>query len=172
MQELKLYNSFAKNFLFLIISLAFVAGGIWMVSTSEDNLNFVVGAVCILFFGIGLFVFSKQIFDRQPRVIINDEGIYDRTLKVGVIEWRDIKDAYLRSVSGSEFVSLVLTDNNKYLNRTTKTSARIASYNKALGFETININLSGVDISGRKVLEIINKELVKSGGPPAVFQNR
>lgn len=130
-----------------------------MVSASENNFNFFIGIICILFFGIGLIMFPKQLFDRQPRVIINDEGIFDRTLKVGIIEWRDINEAYLQSVSGSEFISLVLTDNNKYLRRTTKTFAKIASYNEILGFETLNINLSGVNKSGKEVLKIINDEL-------------
>lgn len=159
MQEVKLYNSIMKNLLFLLICLVFVISGFWMVSTSTNNINFIIGIISILFFGLGLIMFPKQILDRKPRIIINDEGIYDRTLKVGIIEWRDINDAYLQSISGSEFISLVLTDNNKYLQRTTKTFAKIASYNEILGFETLNVNLSGVNKSGKEVLKIINEEL-------------
>lgn len=161
MQEIKLYNSIGKNLLYLLACSIFVAIGIWMVSSSDETFEFVIGIVGILFFGIGFVVIPFRLFDRRPRIIINDEGIFDRTLDVGTIEWRDIKDAYLQSVHGTEFISLDLRAENKYLQRISKTKAKIASYNKFFGFENINLNLGGVNRPGKEVLEIIKREISK-----------
>ena len=161
MQEIKLYNSTGKNLLYLLSCSVFVAIGIWMVLSSDETLKFVIGILSILFFGIGLVLIPTRLFDRKPRVIINDEGIFDRTLDIGTIEWQDIKDAYLQSVHGTEFISLDLEDNNKYLQRTSKTKAKIASYNEFFGFETINVNLGGVNRKGKEILEIIEREISK-----------
>ncbi len=159
MQEIKLYNSIGKNLLYLLGCSIFVAIGIWMVLSSDETFKFVIGIVSILFFGIGVVVIPFRLFDRSPRVIINDEGIFDRTLDIGTIKWRDIKDAYLQSVHGTEFISLDLEDNNKYLQRTSKTKVKIASYNEFFGFETINVNLGGMNRPGKEVLEIIGREI-------------
>lgn len=161
MQEIKLYNSIGKNLLYLLICSIFVAIGIWMVLSSDETFDFVMGIAGSLFFVIGVVVLPFRLFDRRPRIIINDEGIFDRTLDVGTIEWRDIKRAYLQSVHGTEFISLDLKAKNKYLQRISKTKAKIASYNKFFGFEEIHLNLGGVNRTGKEVLEIIKREISK-----------
>lgn len=161
MQEIKLYNSIGKNILYLLGCLIFVIGGIWMALYADETSARIVGIASILFFGFGVLVISKQVLDRRVRIIINDEGIFDRTLDVGVIEWRDIEEVYLQSVSGSVFIPLVLEDSNKYLRRTSKTKAKIAAYNEYFGFETVNLNLSGVKTNGEDILEIIEEEIEK-----------
>lgn len=161
MPEIRLYNSIWKHLLYLLACSIFVAIGVWMVLSSDDTFNFVMGIAGILFFGIGVVAFPFRIFDRRPRIIINDEGIFDRTLGVGTIEWRDIRHAHLKSVHGTEFIPLDLRAKTKYLQRISKTKAKFASFNKFFGFEALNLNLGGVNRSGKEILAIIKRELSK-----------
>lgn len=155
-------NSIGKYVFYGLLSLIFVAGGIFILFVGKDLKATLIGWSCIIFFGFGLLIFLRQIFDTRPRIVINQIGIFDRTLDVGVIEWRDIEHAYLNSIFGNDFISLVLRDTDKYLQRTSKPKAKLARYNKTLGFETINLNLSGVNIKSAEIFNLVIKQLTKT----------
>ncbi len=161
MEKIIVKNSIRKYVLLSILTLIFVAGGIFILFVGKDLEATIISWLSIIFFGFGQIVFLFQIFDSRPRIVIGDEGIFDRTLDIGVIEWQDIEDAYLNSVFGNDFISLVLKDNEKYLSRTSKIKAKVAKYNSVLGFETINVNLSGVNIKSDKIYQLIVNKIVQ-----------
>jgi len=109
----------------------------------------------VIFFGFGLIIFLRQIFDLRPRIVVDEKGIFDRTLSVGVIEWQDVEHAYLNSVVGNPFISLVLNDPEKYLERVTNSKRKLARLNKYPGAETLNINLSGINKSPAEILAVV-----------------
>ena len=155
-------NSIGKYLLYGLLSLVFVAGGIFILSVGKDLKATLIGWSCIIFFGFGLLVFLRQILDTRPRIVIDENGIFDRTLGVGVIEWQDIQHAYLNSIFGNDFISLVLHDNEKYLQRISKGKAKLAKYNRTLGFETINLNLSGANVKPKEIFDLLIKQLTKT----------
>lgn len=111
----------------------------------------------MIFFGLGLIVFLRQIFDARPRIVVDERGIFDRTLSVGIIEWQDIEHARPNSVVGNPFISIRLTDPEKYLERAMNSQKKLARLNKYLGAETININLSGINESPAEILAVVLK---------------
>lgn len=154
-------NSIAKNVFYSLLALIFVACGIIILFVGENFISTLMGWICITFFGLGTLVFLKRLFDNRPRIVIDQYGIFDRTLGIGIIEWQDIERVYTNSIMGSDFISLVLYDNDKYLKRTNKPLAKLAKYNKTLGFETINLNLSGINTSSKEVFDSLVKQLTK-----------
>lgn len=152
-------NSVWKYVFYSFLASIFVVAGFFILSTEKDFWSTIIGWACIVFFGFGLLIFLWQIFDTRPRIVIDQIGIFDRTLGIGIIEWQDIEHAYLNSIFGNKFISLVLHDNEKYLQRISKPKAKLAQYNKTLGFETINLNLSGVNIKPNEVFDLIIKQL-------------
>lgn len=115
----------------------------------------------VTFFGLCLIIFLRQILDWRPRIVIDERGIFDRTLRVGVIEWHDIEHAYLNSIAGNPFVSLVLTDPEKYLQKAIAWQRKLARLNKYLGAETININVGGINKSPDEVLAVVLMRLAE-----------
>lgn len=71
-----------RLFLFLLLSLGFVTGGIWLWNLADGYSGFkhwkaLLGAVlCIPFFGLGVVVFAYKLFDTRPGLILNDEGVH------------------------------------------------------------------------------------------------
>ena len=161
MPLLVIKNSIGKYLFYGVISLLFVAIGIFILSIENDLKSIVISWSCVIFFGFAFLIFLWQIFDTRPRVVIDQIGVYDRTLGVGIIEWEDIEHAYLNSLMKNDFISLVLKNPEKYLHKLSKPKAKLAKYNRTLGFETININLSGVNIDSREVFDIFIKQLTK-----------
>ncbi|HEX3250074.1 MAG TPA: STM3941 family protein [Pyrinomonadaceae bacterium] len=69
------------------------------------------GAVIV----IRLFTIAIRGEDKVgPVIILNDEGVFDERLKVGVIRWEDIRRIKSHSLSGGDFISLELHDMKTY----------------------------------------------------------
>ena len=137
-----IYNGLKKNLLLLALNLIFVAIGIWMIMDGERWSGWFVS----VFFGLGALVFSWSLLDRRPRLVLDHEGISDRTLGVGKILWSDIDDATLRRVSSAWFIELSIDDNVRaaYLDQLSLTRKRLSRGNRYVGFAELNINLTGV----------------------------
>ena len=110
MIEVKLYKSPWKALLLLISSGAFVALFIFLMSIKGPKLMAILGLV---FFGFGVCVALFHLFDRRPQIIINEIGIFDRTIHDQFINWELIRNAYTFDVHGQKFISLKIDDNSE-----------------------------------------------------------
>ena len=78
MTEVKLYKTTLKGLKIFALTIPFVIIGIWMIIKDESS-----GWLITLFFGLGIPVGLSQLFDRRPQIIINENGIWDRTKNQG-----------------------------------------------------------------------------------------
>jgi hypothetical protein len=151
-EKVEIKNSRWKYWTFLFISLGFVAAGIGMVFDGE-----IYGWTGILLFGGCALVFIRQLIDSRTRLIIDQNGIFDRTMGVGIIHWEEIENAYVMSISGNDFICLELTNPEKYTRKLSKVKQALASANHSLGVTDLSLNLSGVDASTEDVFEVVIK---------------
>ena len=147
-----------KTLLFLFISLAFVGTGTLIIATGKNAL---VGWASVLFFGAGGLVFVWQLVDARPRLIINNQGIMDRTLGVGVIPWKEIRDAYKRSINGNDFICLELYNPEPYWQKLSAVKRAMSSANRTLRFTDFSLNLSLAAVNADEVLELILKKCME-----------
>ena len=90
-QDLILYSARLKMLLGLAGSLAFVAACLWMVVSSDNILNISVGIVGISFFGLGILVFFINLISPFPVLVVNEEGIRQRSFFRSVfVAWEEI----------------------------------------------------------------------------------
>src|SRR5690606_21112602 len=105
-----------KLFFVTLGSLVFVLAGVRMLYASGLKFNLdtflpqTFGIVAIIFFGMtGVFGFIK-LFDTNPGLIINHEGIYDNSTAIGgkLIYWKDIKCYDLSIVNRNSFLQFLI----------------------------------------------------------------
>ena len=156
MNELIIKSSPWKFIFLLLISLAFVGAGVFMLFAGGPR---PVAWLSIVFFGACAAVFFWQTADSRPRLIFTDDGVYDRTLGIGTIPWPEIDGAYVRSIQGNDFICLELAHPEKYLDRLSPIRRSMANANKALGFTPVSLNLSGLDGNTEEVFEFLLKRL-------------
>ncbi|HMB90038.1 MAG TPA: STM3941 family protein [Rhodothermales bacterium] len=154
MQTVILRNSRKQYVVFLAIGLVFVAGGLFILLTGDTEAAWIAW-LCVLFFGACVAVFLRQLFDNRPRIVMDERGITDRMLGVGLIAWSDIEDAYAASVNRNAFICLELRNTDDYLQRLSPLKQKITKANTALGFTPLSLNLSGVEADPEEVLELI-----------------
>ncbi len=159
MEKLIIKNSRWRHVRLLLGCIGFVAVGVWIVAHGKP-----FGWVPIVFFGTGIMVSVWQIADARPRLIIDERGVLDRTLGVGRIDWSDIEAAYVRSISGNDFICLELKNPEKYSQKLSKVKRAMAAANRGLGFTDFNLNLSGVDVKTDEVFELLMKYCQMAAG--------
>jgi hypothetical protein len=141
----------------LFCSLGFVFGGVGLLFVGEP-IQTLVGWTGILFFGACAAVYTWQLFDSRPRLTISEIGIVDRTLGIGLIPWSDIEGAYKHTIKGSDYICLRLKNVEVYLAKLPKLSRATVSLNAKLGFEPINLNLTGIKGRTDQLLDLILKK--------------
>jgi len=55
---------------------------------------------------LGLALFITAFLDRRPKLILDDRGILDKRLRIGVIPWAEIRSVDVRSLGGVNFIWL------------------------------------------------------------------
>ncbi|ALN59737.1 hypothetical protein GLE_4396 [Lysobacter enzymogenes] len=156
-ERLVVANARGKYLALLLCALAFVAIGALIVLRQPGLGGFLIGGASIAFFGAGAVLFAFQLLDRQPRLILDDDGLNDRTLGVGIIPWRDIADARLLSVRGHAFVCLQLRNPEHWADKLSPRQRRLAALNQRMGYAMLNVNLAGAAVDPQAVLQRILK---------------
>jgi len=150
-------GSRVKYILLLLVAIGFVILGIFILVEGKAG-DAWIGWMSIAFFGLGIPLFVRQLFDARPRVVLDETGIFDRTLGVGKIPWSEVYSAYLKVVHGNAFVCLVLNNPSKWLLSLSSTQRALVSANEKLGFQPLNVNLSGTAVDPKLVLEVVLKK--------------
>lgn len=117
----------------LLFCILFLGAGLWMLIAQPQTSNVVfnspvvrngagiLGVVMGLF---GIYFFSKKLLDRQPGLIIDEDGLTDNTsaFTFGHIPWADVSEVCERVVQASaaskqRFVTIRLKDPAPYILR-------------------------------------------------------
>ncbi len=160
MKQTIYFNSKLKYVLFLLMSVAFVAIGAFMVLDGEKVL---IGWLCGGLFFLAIPIFLWQIFDSRPRLILDENGVIDRRLGVGKIFWKDIKGLSVRTAYKNDCVCLEMDEdsNQRYLSNVSSFKRKLLTANVALGWPLLNLNLSGVNVSTEEIFQTIVQRIEK-----------
>ena len=149
MTEVKLYKTPLKGLKIFALTIPFVIIGIWIITKDKSS-----GWLITLFFGLGIPVGLFQLFDRRPQIIINENGIWDRTTNQNEVKWEQIQGAYPLDIYGQEFISLVVDDTFVFKRKQYKWAAKI---NEAIGAQKLNLHLSQLRIDKNKMTSFIQE---------------
>ena len=153
MERREFYSNKWKLAGWLCVSLAFVAGGIFK-SRDSSGLEQAGWWFCAVLFGLGALFFINEIVRPGARLVLSDQGLFDRSLSTTAIPWQSILRVDTTKVKKSGIVSLQLTDTGKQLARLSLRTRAVASWNKMLGGDDGNLihtNLSTLKASPSEV---------------------
>lgn len=112
-----------------------------------------MGWIGTCFFGLGIPIGIFQTFDKRPQIIINENGIWDRTTRQDEIKWEQVIKAYPLDIFSQKFISIVADKTFVFKKKQYKWAARI---NKKVGAQQLNIYLGQINIDINKLTELIN----------------
>lgn len=153
MREFKLYKSRRKALKLILPCTLFVLTGIFLLNRPHTSIF--MSWSCILFFGLGVCMGLFQLVDRRPQIILNDLGIFDRTLHSSFINWEIIYDAYIVGFHKQQFICLVVDEHFEPSQTKGKFGQKMAILSKKMGFQELNINVGNVDVDAEKLTMLI-----------------
>jgi hypothetical protein len=102
-----------------------------------------------------LFQF-RALGEEQERVVIDDSGIRDSILPVGVIGWDEVHGASVQTVGSVQVVALQLRDAERFIRRLPGARQFIARKALEAGLPGIYLTLVGTEGDPQKIAEVIN----------------
>lgn len=134
-EQIEIPLSKVKMVLLLIGALLFVALGLILIIYEPESINqsnryawimnpfprFLMGFVCVTFFGFAAITMFFRLFNKKTGLIINERGIYDNSsaTALGFILWEDVKEVKMVTVNQSKFILVIVQNPAHYLTKTT-----------------------------------------------------
>jgi hypothetical protein len=98
----------------------------------------------------------RALGEEHERVVIDDSGIRDSMLPVGVIGWEEVRGAAVQKVGSVEVVALQLRDSERFIRRLPGARQFIARKAVEAGLPGVYLTLVGTEGDPGKIAEVIN----------------
>ena len=139
MERREFYSNKRKFAWWLCIGLAVLAGGVFQIRNGGDLSERAIGWLGVVFFGLGTVYSIKELLRSGPRLVLSDEGLFDRSLGTQVIPWQSILRVDATRVKKSGLLSLQLTEEAQRLAGLSVRTRAVTSWNKMLGSDPGNL---------------------------------
>jgi len=82
----------------------------------DPGLFYLIGSAAVLFFGACLIFGIRKLFDSQPGLVLDANGIYDNStgVSVGFVPWDDVVDIGRLVIVKQKFVVVIVRNPEKY----------------------------------------------------------
>jgi hypothetical protein len=154
MQRIVLHAS--PRFLYrkLVAGLIWIAtGGVIIVLHLSPRLGWTVVALGAIYALLQVRSLGEEI----ERVVIDDSGIRDSMLPVGVIGWNEVQGASVQKVGSVAVVALQLRDAERVIRRLSGARQFIARKALEAGLPGVYITLVGTDGDPTRIAAVINE---------------
>ncbi len=169
MERIEIYSSRKRVTLHLIISLFFVAVGLYFIlfgSTLSLGKSPVmahgIGILVILFFGLGVFVSLKNLFGNPLMLVIDRKGLLldPKHHPEDYVRWGDIDHFSEIQIEGEYFVIIHVHDPDRYIEQETNAIKKeLMKFNLQNYDSPFNLTASSMDIKHQGLLELLRKGL-------------
>lgn len=154
----------------------FVAAGFWLLSLDDATIRSLRGhdhplvvrgfaVVAIVFFGACAVKAGASLFDRKPRLVLNESGLIDCSggTAAGPVAWPEIVDMGLRYVRRQEMLVVTVRDPHKYAERGSKLQRSLMKANQAMWGSPIVIAIGTLAIRSSRLQSLLQHYRRKYG---------
>lgn len=129
--------------------------GLFLYKLHQNIWDIFFGVVMVLFFSAGIVIFTIQIFNRKPQLIINEVGVWSIALKEGQhLKWEYIDDCYKYQIFRQKFICFdtkgKLSFKKKYKYH------KLRQLDKKIGVGDFNIEVSKLEVDTEKLFTLFN----------------
>ena len=114
-----------------------------------------------LMFGGATIVIASRLFQSEPQLIISLEGIKDKRLNFGLIEWNEIETISLEETKYAQWLNLRLKSPENYLYRLPGFQKFLRKANGQHEFNNFRIRFSDLDTPIDEAWNFIEENIIK-----------
>jgi hypothetical protein len=154
-ESITLYTDRRRVLLLLLATLALVIAAAFLVRSNQGTTVTIIGYIATLTFtGISIALVG-QFLDRSPRLILDEDGLFDRTMKTPKIPWNTILSMELKTIRGSSVICLELPDEDDRLHALPPIQRWTALFDHATGAGLFKVNASALPLSAEEIFALI-----------------
>jgi hypothetical protein len=143
MERLVFERSPLKNAGLLLLSLLFVAGGVFMALKADTDSDRVIGWICAAFFGLGILAAARNLLQGGTAFVFDLSGIKDENSGL-FIPWSEIAECLLLSVKGTRLLSVSFKNPDQFLLQVSPAKQKLARFNERMGWGHWSLSFTGV----------------------------
>ena len=133
MERLVFERSRAKNAGLLLLSLMFVAGGVYMAKTADTSTDRLIGWLCAAFFGLGILAAIRNLLQGGTAFVFDLSGIKDERSGV-LIPWPEIAECMVVSIRGNRLLAISFKNPDQFLMQVSPAKQKLARFNQSMGW--------------------------------------
>jgi hypothetical protein len=122
-----------------------------------------VGWVLVLSGGIWALIVLRALGEDRERLVIDDAGIRDSALPVGIIGWGEVQRASVQRIGSVRVVALEVRDPERFIRRLPAARQFIARKALEAGLPGLYLTLVGTDADPAAIADAISRRVNRSG---------
>lgn len=163
-EPITLYSDRRRILLLLLTTLALIAASAFVVRMQPTRFLLIMGYLGVAFFTAVSIAILRLFFDTSPRLILDEEGLYDRTMKTPRIPWNAIVSMEIRNIRSTSFICLELTDEEERMKSLPPLRRLTAAINRRTGLSAFNVNPGALPLSAEEIFTVIVAHVKVYGG--------
>lgn len=133
MERLVFDRSYAKNAGLLLLSLLFVAGGVFMATRADTGSERLIGWVCAGFFALGVIAALRNLLRGGMAFAFDLSGIKDESAGI-LIPWSEIEECMILVVRGTRILAVSFKNPDQFLLHVSPARQKMARFNERMGW--------------------------------------
>lgn len=133
MERLVFERSYMKNAGLLLLSLMFVAGGVFMATRADTTVERSVGWVCAAFFALGALAAVRNLLQGGTAFVFDLSGIKDERSGL-LIPWSEIDQCMILSMRGTRLLAVSFKNPEQFLMQVSPAKQKMARFNQSVGW--------------------------------------
>lgn len=141
-EEIKVRSKVGK---LLFFSLVMVLIGIVIIYEGAESRNYfilIIGFINLVLFSLGLVFSVSKLIKSEPALLVNQEGIVDRSSMVGAgdVAWNEIKNITFYQAKKEKVIAIELYDPERLISRQPSWKQKLMRLNKGMAGATIHLS--------------------------------
>jgi len=167
MERLAFHRSRVKNFGLALMGLALVAAFWFMLRTSDDAFDRLIGWFGVVFFGLAIVIGIKRALKGGVAFVLDRAGITLEEGGIDLIPWSEVESCSVITVQGTRFLSLSFREPEQFLSRVSPSKRKLASLNESMGWGHWALSFAGVSPGIDEALSFIRNNVPHVQAPAA-----
>lgn len=164
LERIEAHDSVSQHVAMAVVSAVFIAMGVAVVCFGSHASKAML-TLCFIFFGACLGVALRSVFDRTPKLTLDEHGVFQRGLGVGLIPWTEIVDVRMERVVSQTFVVLKLRNYERWVAQLPPGWRRAMWQLDTSG--EVSVRVSNLDVTDVELLDFIARKVVPRFGRDA-----
>ncbi|MBP6181433.1 STM3941 family protein [Flavobacterium sp.] len=173
MEKIEIYSSKKKSLLMLIASIIFVIGGIYMFMNAENFTGYRarspiitkgIGIMSVLFFGLGIYVSTRQLITNQLMLIIDKRGINMNPKKSlsESIEWKNIEGFSEIKIQSAKIIIIDINNSDYWIEKEENIiRKKLIKFNINNYGSPFNLSANSMQMNYTELMKTLNENLNK-----------